>query len=223
MCPGAAVMGEPSPKYEEYVSNWCSRCVSPHDGAVDGLTGWLLPANHVSAMSFFDHATYLLCGIVVSLTIVGELKDIWLCKFLIEAVGDKLSPKWRVALELTAAWRRFVFLPGVMITVINFVLFTGGGAMNVCFSTIALLFVRLFCRSACGAFASPGLLQRTYVRMRLTRYSISSGRRSPKWTTWRSMLGCRRKLVHALSLRGGLSSPILKQPSSGGRKKSLQS
>lgn len=141
MCPGASVMGEPSPKYEEYVQNWCTRCVDPLSGAVDGLTGWLLPANHVNSMALFDHATYLLCGIVISLTIVGELKDIYLCEFLISNLAEKIAAKWRVALELTGLWRRFVFLPGVMITVIGFVLYTGGGAMNVCFSTIALLFV----------------------------------------------------------------------------------
>jgi hypothetical protein len=62
-------------------------------------------------------------------------------RYAIDAAHDRLAPKWLLAVRVLCAWRRFVFLPGVMITVLGFVLYTGGGAMNVCFSTIALLFV----------------------------------------------------------------------------------
>ena len=32
VCPGATVLGEPSPTYEEFVHSWCHRCVDPMTG-----------------------------------------------------------------------------------------------------------------------------------------------------------------------------------------------
>ena len=55
MCPGATAMGEPAPDFEIYISRWCARCIEPLTGNVDGLTAWLLQANHVNAMAKFDY------------------------------------------------------------------------------------------------------------------------------------------------------------------------
>ena len=43
--------------------------------------------------------------------------------------------------DLRGGLRRWVFLPALMITVIALVVFTGGLALNVCFSTVAILFI----------------------------------------------------------------------------------
>ena len=55
--------------------------------------------------------------------------------------GDKLSPKWRLALTTLNAVRRWVFMPGLMVTVIALVIFTGGLALNTCFSVSKPLFL----------------------------------------------------------------------------------
>ena len=141
VCPGASALGEPSPGYEEYVAAWCHACVDRATGDVNGLTGWDLPANNVNAMSAADWIAYAMCSIVVALTMVGELKDIVLVGMAIDRAGDRLSPGWRLALSTLNGVRRWVFLPALMITVIALVVFTGGLALNVCFSTVAILFV----------------------------------------------------------------------------------
>lgn len=76
VCPGATEIGQPSPGYREFVGAWCHACVDPFTGDVNELTGWLLPANHVNAMSKSDWIAYVLCVLVVTLTMVAELKDI---------------------------------------------------------------------------------------------------------------------------------------------------
>ena len=141
ICPGADNIGEPSPGYEAFVNAWCHICVDRATGDVNGLTGWLLPANHVNAMSLADWLAYVLCSLVVSLTLVGELKDITLVSMAIEDAGDALPKKWRRALTVMNGVRKWVFLPGLMITVIGLVVFTGGLASNVCNSTVAILFI----------------------------------------------------------------------------------
>ena len=105
------------------------------------MTGWGLPAKHVIAMSFGDWVAYALCAIVVSLTMVGELKDIMLVRMQILQAGDKLSARWRFFLTVLNGVRRWVFLPGLLLTVVGLVVFTGGKASNICFSTVAILFV----------------------------------------------------------------------------------
>ena len=104
------------------------------------MTGWGLPAKHVVAMSFGDWVAYALCAIVVSLTMVGELKDIMLVRMQI-LQADNLSARWRFCLTAVNGVRRWVFLPGLLLTVVGLVVFTGGKASNICFSTVAILFV----------------------------------------------------------------------------------
>jgi hypothetical protein len=49
----------------------------------------------------------------VTLTMMGELKDMALCKMAIEQVRESVDSKWLIALRVKNFWRRFVFLPGV--------------------------------------------------------------------------------------------------------------
>lgn len=141
MCPQASELGQPSPGYDEFVRAWCHACVDPATGNVNELTGWLLPANNVNAMALADWIAYTLCSIVVTLTTVGELKDIVLVRMAIVGAGDSLSPRARFALTAVNETRRWVFIPSLLVTVIALVVFTGGLASNVCFSTVAILFV----------------------------------------------------------------------------------
>ncbi len=57
--------------------------------------------------------TYVFCAIIVTLTMMGELKDMALCKMAIEQVRESVDSKWLIALRVKNFWRRFVFLPGV--------------------------------------------------------------------------------------------------------------
>ena len=66
---------------------------------------------------------------MVSLSMVGELKDIILVSTAVERAGDRLRPNMRRAFRLLNGIRRWVFLPSLLGTVPFLVLYLGG----VCF------------------------------------------------------------------------------------------
>lgn len=90
-----------------------------------------------------DWAAYIFCSVVVSLTMVGEMKDIMLVSFAIENahVEGQLSTAWKFFLSLLNKIRRWVFIPSLMLTVLGVVIYNSGEAGQVCFSTVALLFI----------------------------------------------------------------------------------
>jgi hypothetical protein len=117
-CPGAEELGDPHPYYEEFVRSWCHRCVDPITGEVDPLNGDTLPSINIRLMVIPDWAAYIFCSVLVSLTMVGELKDIMLVSFAIQNahLDGKLSTGWRFTLSLLNKSRRWVFIPALMIT-----------------------------------------------------------------------------------------------------------
>ena len=92
-----------------------------------------------------DWVAYIFCAFIVTLVMTGELKDVTLCRFATQIAGDRLPPMWRVAILTLAFLRRWVFLAILMATVVFLVIFSGAGAVNVCFSTIAILFMCVLC------------------------------------------------------------------------------
>ena len=72
---------------------------------------------------------------------MSELKDVELCAISIEKAGDKLSPTTNHLLRLLGGLRRWCFLPAIVTSCVQLVLFKGGDALNVCFNTIAVLFM----------------------------------------------------------------------------------
>eukprot|EP01052_Picozoa_sp_SAG31_P043674 SAG31_NODE_7352_length_1712_cov_1.132052_2_plen_244_part_00 len=130
----AELLGKPI--WSALLTNWCERCVHPTSGHVDDLSGWKLPAINVSAMGLADYITYLFAGLFVALTMVGEMKDIQLCDFCIDANVETLQPKWRITLRLLNGMRRWIFLPVLMLAVLSLIVFKGGDALTIVFNTI---------------------------------------------------------------------------------------
>ena len=83
-----------------------------------------------SAMSGFDWTTLCLAAGFLSTVSVGENKDVQLCNILIDrrnaAANDKAVRRWSIALKLMGGVRRWVFLPGMFVTVVGLVVLQGG-------------------------------------------------------------------------------------------------
>jgi hypothetical protein len=92
-------------------------------------------------LSFFDWVALAFAFTIIGLAVVGELKDIELCTLAIERYGDALELKWRRALLLCQAVRRFTFLPVMLIATCSIIVIMGGDALTACFNSLAILFM----------------------------------------------------------------------------------
>lgn len=95
----------------------------------------------LAAMSRPDWMALLLCSYVVGMTVVGEIKDTALCRIAIERNVKELTIGWKIGLELLNTLRSQFFLLPLMAAVPVVVLTQGGSALQVCFNTIAILFI----------------------------------------------------------------------------------
>eukprot|EP01043_Picozoa_sp_COSAG02_P052420 COSAG02_NODE_5643_length_4159_cov_7.496798_1_plen_529_part_00 len=144
VCPGASELGEPSPRYEEYVHAFCNGCVRPavvgEPPRVQEYTGNVLAQSNIRRMSPADWAAYLFCSGLIALAVVEELKDINLCAFSISEAQEKISPVARAWLQGLNIVRRWSFLPSLSMVIVALVANQGGSALNICFNSVAMLF-----------------------------------------------------------------------------------
>jgi hypothetical protein len=70
---------------------------------------------------------------------VGQ--DIELCDMAIRHAGDRIAPSWRAALLVLGGVRRWLFLPTLVMVIPMLVMYKGGDALNVCFNSVAVLFL----------------------------------------------------------------------------------
>ena len=141
VCPGAKQIGESSPRLDEFVTNWCSQCVDPLSNAVMDLDGHDIAMNNVENMQLTDWLAYGFCSLLVTLAIVGEIKDIQLCLYALGQASERLPKHWRIGLRMIALVRRWAFLPWLLMSVVTLVVYQGGSALQVCFNSVAILFV----------------------------------------------------------------------------------
>lgn len=138
------------------VARWCEGCAHKDGYDVkdrlttsDASTGLtvsimnkrLLAMSSVDAMGWFDWVALLLCSYIVGLQVVGEIKDTALCEMLMERNIKELPQHWKLALAVLNRLRSQVFLQPLLASIPLVVLTQGGGALNVCFNTIAVLFI----------------------------------------------------------------------------------
>eukprot|EP01043_Picozoa_sp_COSAG02_P050278 COSAG02_NODE_5151_length_4588_cov_2.905324_2_plen_369_part_00 len=133
---GVNTYGDPHYYSREGVLAYCAACVSGVTGAVDGLNLRSLSEASVAAMGTYDWVALFFSSIIVSLTVVGELKDVVLCLDATAAAGDKFSGGLRFAMKLLHGVRRWSFLPLLVLTVPLLVIYRGGDALSVCFNSI---------------------------------------------------------------------------------------
>lgn len=144
------------------IHEWCNSCVHGATGDVDSLTQWGLLKSNVRAMGLFDWASLLFSCFIVGFQVVGELKDIELCRLAIaHAPADALSCGWLFGLQALGFFRRWVFLTLLTMIVPLLVVYRGADALNICFNTIAILFMTEI-DNVCYGFA---LGERTRARI----------------------------------------------------------
>ena len=81
---------------------------------------------NVDAMGPFDESTLIVAAYMVALSVVIELKDIKLVSIAVDQAGDKISSNMRRAFLLLNGIRRWLFLPGLLMSVPMLVMLMGG-------------------------------------------------------------------------------------------------
>lgn len=124
---------------------WCERCTKAETGfSVDPLTSRVFTRENTLAMQLPDWAALVLSCLLVGLTVVGELKDIDLCRLALrhyQAAGAKPGAFWINLLGALCTVRRWFFLPALVSTVPLLVLWRGSDATSICLNTVAMLFL----------------------------------------------------------------------------------
>eukprot|EP01048_Picozoa_sp_COSAG05_P013825 COSAG05_NODE_1509_length_4688_cov_77.656788_2_plen_471_part_00 len=124
------------------VTNWCDNCHEVETGNVRMMTWTSRMEDNVAAMGVYDWVALSFALFIVSLSVVGELKDIELCSMALEhTAGDGLNAKWRTFLKLCQHTRRWVFLPYMLMGICSITVIRGGDALTACFNTLAVLFL----------------------------------------------------------------------------------
>lgn len=77
------------------------------------------------AMSTFDWCTLVLAATFISMASFGENKDAVLCSIMIDQAQDVSSVRSAV-LKLVGGVRRWTFIPGMLVAVVNLVAIQGG-------------------------------------------------------------------------------------------------
>ena len=133
--------GEPELYPLADVASWCESCVHPIDGVVDGFTQPSLIVLNIGAMIPLDILALVFTVFFVACTVVGELKDIEMCRVAAVHNSEKLSQGWRFALLFVQCIRRWTFLPFLLFSVPLMLMYKGADTLSICFNTVAILFL----------------------------------------------------------------------------------
>ena len=152
---------------KERVFSWCDACVEINY-EVDPLTAYSKMMGHFDSMARYDVLALALATGMVALALLAEIKDLTLVALAIEQAGDRLSPWWRRSLSLLNGVRRWVFLPALLATVPSLVLVKGGDALNICFNTVAVLFLTDIDNALFAVFLAEKVRSRVEEQGRIT-------------------------------------------------------
>ena len=142
-----ATTGLPASNITDDQQAICDRC---YDGSEDKKIEFLneLYTGGVKRMMIGDWANLLLASIVVSLTVVGELRDTLALRVKIEKAwsadhNEAFIPpkKWYYLCLFLNATRWYIFLPLLCTTVPYLVWSNGSDALSICMNTIAVTFL----------------------------------------------------------------------------------
>ena len=101
----------------------------------------LLAETSVKAMGPYDWLALMLCSFIVGLQVVGEIKDINLCEIGMDRNRKELSIFWQYAFGFLNRLRSQFFLHPLVGAIPCVVLTQGGSALDICFNTIAIMFI----------------------------------------------------------------------------------
>ena len=123
-----------------YIEAFCEKCWNRHDRKVNNNSELKTVASN-SVLLWSDFITLIFVCIIVSLTIVGELKDIQLCRYAIENAGGNKNVQCSTIINLLLIIRQWAFLPMLGATTPILVLFHGSDSLSICFNAVAVLFL----------------------------------------------------------------------------------
>jgi hypothetical protein len=163
MCNGATELGMPSPNYKEYVESWCTACVDPVTGTVDGMNAWLLPADNIQAMGFASYLCYMLMVLTVALAVLAVHKDVAVCMAAASRLQaqSKLPPATVKQLAAISFLRRWVLSPALIWALFVRVIFKGGHPFTLMSQTVPILMLGLVDRVAYHSGLVDGVRRRT--------------------------------------------------------------
>eukprot|EP01047_Picozoa_sp_COSAG01_P052335 COSAG01_NODE_5495_length_4226_cov_3.635328_2_plen_588_part_00 len=129
-------------------TNWCTHCYRPwmaHEADRVDATVFSedITFHNVNGMSIFDRIVLFLASLVVAMAVTSELRDIFLCEVAVARAQSKCDVgKSTLWLLRVLSWlRRCCFLPALVSVVPWLVVVKGADALNVCFNTVAMLFL----------------------------------------------------------------------------------
>eukprot|EP01047_Picozoa_sp_COSAG01_P013813 COSAG01_NODE_659_length_14436_cov_15.108112_3_plen_393_part_00 len=125
----------------EAVTSWCAACTNSATHFVDPMTHVMELEANAAVMGWVDWVALVLASYIVGITVAGEIKDIHLCSIATEKAVDCISLPYQRALTGLNSLRRWVFLTLFGWIVPSLVGLKGGDALNICFNTIAILFL----------------------------------------------------------------------------------
>jgi hypothetical protein len=129
------------------VRNWCLQCVTFAGNAplaqdsVSINNGKLLAEINGGALAVLDWFALVLCSYFVGLTMAGEVKDMALVDMAAQRGIEQLGTGWRIAVAAVGRFRVHFLLQPLMSAIPVIILSQGGGALDTCFNTVAVLFL----------------------------------------------------------------------------------
>ena len=95
--------------------------------------------DRVDSMRLQDWLALFLASLVVAFAVFAEMRDAVLCHCALRDISQ-VPRGWRFAIGGLNFCRNFVFLPCVVLSVMELVLNDGGRVRDVCLNTVAVLF-----------------------------------------------------------------------------------
>jgi len=131
---------ESCPAWAEKVKEpMCANCVTDRGFVSFGDVA----EDRIDSMGAQDWVTLFLASLVVAFAVFAEIRDAVLCEIALRAISQKREvPRgWRFAIGGLNFARYYIFLPNVVLSVVELVLNDGGNVKNVCLNTVAVLFL----------------------------------------------------------------------------------
>ena len=131
---------ESCPAWAEKVKeSMCANCVTDRGFESFGVVA----KDRIDSMGPQDWVTLCLASLVVAFAVFAEIRDAILCEIALRAISKRREvPRgWRFAIGGLNFARYYIFLPNVVLSVVELVLNDGGNVKNVCLNTVAVLFL----------------------------------------------------------------------------------
>jgi hypothetical protein len=119
----------------------CAACYDTATREFETLNRDTMVRDNLNSMRFGDFATIALAAFLVAASAGKEVQDIVHCRAYRNSPHGAALPQWHRSLWVVETLRQFSLLPVVVGIVPMLVLHRGADALNLCFNTLAILFM----------------------------------------------------------------------------------